>query len=436
MIEIKKVIILIILYFLFSIPLLIHILNSINKEKKISLISFFKIYYLLYFGIIPIITILNLSDTKLYFSMNIKYYYLSFFISTIFYILFHFFSKINFKNNKINNEKKEINVDSDRFFYINLLISVIGFASLLLWTKAYGNPWNMIEYGNLIRSGNVPIFNKYTFLKPLCVFSLFGAYNCLIARNTKFKILNKILLLLNLFSSVMYLLCNDGRASILIFIGTFILYKINKNININVKQVFKYSIIVVTLLLFFGQLDNITYYIRNGKVNPNASRGEISEIIIDNFSYVYRNNINIEYLIDTGIYSGSSEIEDLKGILFAWVPTRYKTDITTTLLERNTSYYMNATGTIPSDIITSSLYKFSYLGIIIMALFISFLLKKIQSFFEKFNSKYTDLIYNYLGFGVCMALISSYDMGYLLFNYFALIISFMLITFFCKNKQI
>ena len=431
------IILLVIAYLTFTICVMYRILKQIATDKKIKLMTFINLYYMIYYCIVPIFSIINIYNNYefnyYYLSFERKYYYIYFFISIIFYICINFIWKAIHKENKKHLVYK-IDIDTKKFLLITVLFTLIGGGALLLWTKAYGKPWDMIKYSTMVRSGLKPVTNKYTFLKPFCYFSIFAFYNCIIAKKSKYKKSYIILMIINLASSVLYLLNNDGRTAMLIFVAAIILYKVNNNITINPKSILKYFIIIFGMFLFFSQLDNITYFVRHGETQEKTTSNAISSVIINNFSYVYRNGINIEYLIDKQIYSGTSELEDLKNIVYAWVPTRYKEN-NITLLERNSSYYLDYNATIPSDIITSSLYKFHYVGIIIMSFVLVIIITILERIIMKYNSKYTTFIYNYIGIWLCMALLSSYDASFLLFNCFSLIISFIITTMLCKNKK-
>ena len=434
------IIFLVFLYVILSLLLIITIIKNIKEHKKITIYIFFLIYFLLVYGITPIVSILyiHIKDiiNSYYFTKDVSYYYLLFFITIIFLFLFLFFYKLLSKVNKKNLIKKEINVQSNSFFITTLFISLLGIVSLVLWTKAYGKPWDIIKYANAIRSGYSPIYNNLTFLKPFCSLIIVAFYaNVSMLKKTKFKFLNFLDMMINLFFSIIYLLANDGRMFMLVFILTIFLYRKNKNLKLKPKIVSMYIIIGLITISALGRLDDLTYYIRNGKENINNSQLSLSNVIHNEFTFTYRNGINVLYL-NNNYNLEIHEFKDIKNIAFAWVPERFNRN-KENLTKINTSYYYNAIGVIPTDIITASIFKFNYVGVVIMPFIVSCLLHMLENFFSKYNSSYMDIMYNFVACNICLRFIAYYDLSDILYSSFYLIISFIIIIGICaKNNNI
>lgn len=430
-------IILIIIYSLFFAIILTGILKRIKREEKISIISFFEIYYMLFYIFVPTIVLVFFESIELkipFFSYSRKYFYCALIFSIIFYIAFSCSLKIKLKKRRCYEEKQLINTNSVNFLIANIIITFIGMISIYLWTKAYGKPWDIIKYASRIRSGHVVIYNKFTFLKPFCYFSIAGFYNNIIFKNKKYSIINKFLFTINILCSALFVLANDSRSFILSIVLCLIMYKLNKKLKINIKLVSKFILIFICLIFFFGKIDTFTYRIRNKEWKKNDN-SKIINIITDNFAFTYTNVINIQYLIDIGEYNKSSEIDDIKMICMAWIPTRYKSENTSNLFEKNTSYYEAFSGTVPTDIITASIYKFNYFGLVFMPIFISLLLKKLEDSLSREKSDYSFMIYNIVASSVCQTLVDGYDLSFVLHAYFYLIVTYLIVYFICRRKE-
>ena len=433
---------LIILYVIFLCFILFNICLKIKKDKQIKIKTFFEVYYLIIYGLTPVISIIfiNYNNTvnSFFYTRNVKYYYSLFFVTVIFYFIYHFFDRMQFSVGDMKNkckEFKQIDTSSDRFFFVTILLSFIGLFSLILWTRAFGMPWDIIKYANVIRSGRSPIYNKFTFVKPFCSFLTIAFYNNLIiAKKTRFKLLNFIDLVLNFIFSIIFLLANDSRMFILIFFLCIVLLYKNKNINFNLKTVCTYVIIAIFTLSILGGLDNFTYYLRNNKFSESESNSKFYEVIEEEFTYTYRNGINVLYFYDNYKLPSIHIFKDLKNIIFSWVPDRFKPDLEG-LSELNTSYYIGTTGAMPTDLITASIYKFHLFGIFIMPLFMNFLLNSIENFFKKYNSEYMYMIYNLIGCSICLRFVGYYDLADNLFSAFYIIVSTFIVCFFCTSKN-
>ena len=430
---------LVILYSIFGLFVLSNVYIEIKKNKKIELNTFFELYIFLVYSIAPIVSVLfiNVNDliNSYYFTEKIGYYYLLYVITVIFYLIYYFFIKLFSKKEYYTKQKKTIDISSNSFFFVNILISVIGLVSLVLWTKAYGKPWDIIKYASAIRSGYSPIVNKLTFFKPFCYFLLMGFYNSfIIFKKTKFKILNFVVLIIDFIFSVIFLFANDSRMMMLIFVMCLIFYYKNKNINISLKNILQLLIIAVGILFLLGRLDNISYYVRNGVKRPNNTNGTIAQVVHDEFTYTYRNGVNVLYLYNNNLLPSIHEFKDLKNIVFAWIPERFKQG-NETLGALNTSYYVNSSGAIPTDIITASIYKFHIVGIIIMPIFIAYLICLLERMLKKVKSEYTDLIYTLCGCYLSLRLIADYDLSDNLFSCFYIIISYILFYIFSAKTE-
>lgn len=441
MINVKDKIILLIAYIFFLIIILITNIRKIRKDKKLSAIIFVNAYYFIIFVITPICVLLKNEEIPYFiYSNNAKYYYLSLISAFIGYICLNVGYKIKIDNNLEN--KKSVH-NSKNLILSGYIVLLIGWCSLIVWTKAFGSITGIFKYASLIRSGHGTIYNKYTFVKPFCPMTIF-AFEIFYSMMLNFKTFNvtkKILvtigLVFSLIGSYLYIIANDGRMLILIFFLVIIMsYIENKSETVNLKKIIIYLIIAIVMIIVLGQLDNVTYYIRNGQRRQEENNNNIITIIANEFGYTYSNNININYLKDEGTVEGYTIIRDIKNLLWAWIPQRMKPDDATNLFEYNTTFYRNTTGQIPSDLITAAIYKFGYIGVVLLPLLVGMFFKILErKLFEKRNKSTYYLVISYLIIiYLGLRFIGYYDLSQILFGSFYIIISMIIVEVISKIK--
>ena len=188
------------------------------------------------------------------------------------------------------------------------------------------------------------------------------------------------------------------------------------------------------MIIILGQLDNVTYYLKNKKRRKVEDNNNIITIIADELGYTYSNNININYLRNEGVINEYTLFSDIKNIMFAWVPQRLKPKDVINLFDYNTTFYKRTTGQIPTDIITASIYKFGIIGVIILPLIVGIFFKILEKkiFKKREKSDYylvtAYLITTYLG----LRFIAYYDLSQILFGSFYIIISIIIVKIISK----
>ncbi len=427
------------LYFFFSLYVICDFVRDINNDQKIKTFSYIKIFYFISYCVTPILSIIFYSPSTLsykYISTNVKYFYLSYLISIVFYLLlkksYDLLKKVKVNDNKAN---YQLNINSTRFLMVSFMFLIIGSLSVYLWVKVYGYPFGMFKYASSIRSGIITIYNKYTFLKPLCYFSIISSYAfflCLLSR--KNTIVSLLCFLFAVFNSFVLIISNDGRMLILIYVLTFILFYINKNIKLNLKNIIGIILVGIVSIILLGQSNDILRYVKGTK-RLGDSENNIFKTVGDEFSFVHMNNINVLYLKENNALSTSTEINDIKNVFLAWIPERFKEN-SKNLFDINTSNYYNISGQIPTDAITASIYKFGFFGILILPFVISIIAFLIERFFSKYDSIFMSFIYNLVGVYFGLRVIAYYDLSVIIFGCFYIIIGLIVYCLFCRERNV
>ena len=430
--------IIIIYILILCIIVLTKIIDIRKSKRKIKMIDFLDFYYILIFFITPILCLIQIRNgtmstyqRNLFMTTDARYFLIVLLLAIIGYIFIH----LGYRIKIIGKGIKNIDVKNKKFFMVSVLLMCIGTGALLLWTKAYGMPWDIFPYASQIRSGVVEIYNPFTFVKPFCYFSVIATYNFIIIWESKKWKLNfsvSLCLAISIFSSIIFLIANDGRMLMLIYVLVPLIYFLLKR-----KRkipIVKLAIISILMLLIVGNIDKFTYLIRNHEKSTRETNDSISSIIVDEFSYTYSNSVNFLYMKEKGIIQGFTELNDLYNIIFSWIPERFTPDNVVTLFERNTSYYDNASGTLPTDLITASLYKFGYIGIFIIPVLVGILIRILDEYFQKNTDSFKEMFFILVSIYLPLRLVAYYDLSNILFGCFYIIISYILVIMSNKNR--
>lgn len=432
--DIKDTILIILMYMFITILILYKEIKEIKKYKKVKMHNYISFFIILFYCITPIIYLIskNINDAETTFSSKYmteqaKYYYLAVLMTLVTYIFFRLGNKIKvYKRN--DKDLKIINIESRSFVVASIILCFIGWFALILWTRVYGMPWDIFPYASQIRSGIVKIDNPFTFVKPLCPILIIASY-CffliLIETKKKNKFIYAIFFIISVIGSVIYSIANDGRLMMILFILVPVLYVIfRKNKKINFV---KLSILAIITLIILGNLDNITYYIRNGKIREKENESSISEIVLNELDFVHMNVINTLYMRENGIITEYTWLQDLKNIVYSWVPERFKPESVVTLYELNTSKYNNLSGTLPTDLITAGIYEYGSWLFFILPLIVGMLIKFLETKLTCSDDKFREIIMILLSVYLGLKVVGYYDLSIIIFGVFYIVVSYIIV---------
>lgn len=331
--------------------------------------------------------ILDLTSDGIY--ALIYYYLLAFLGFSILYLSYH--SKIHIRLKSIMNqprEKVKRSKPTRNFLMLSWISLLIGIISLYLWSSAYGSIFNLIVEANAVRSGVGSVTNSLAFFKHparlvlICNF-LFFAY---LFKNkaTKKQLFQKIYgftgLLIALSGSILFLLANDGRLTIVLYILAILWLGIaGKKINhIQRTIVSGFGVICIALFLL-NEMDSITHFIRFGDWIDNGK--SIASSMIHELSFLPL-GAQTSILAGWNNEVGLTFFDDLITGLFAWFPSSLKPSgyedvwsINTILIWGDLSL---SHGQYPCSFITQAYYDLRVLGIILYSWGAGKVLKRID----------------------------------------------------------
>lgn len=383
---------------------------SVKKYKRMRIINYVRCMYLLIYGLIPSIMYMyfymggseNRYLNRMDFSYNGIYrLYILFLISIIGYISMNIGYIIIPKKSKIKNHSNTL-ITISAMYKSSIIILIIGFISLLLWTKAYGSPFDIIPYAQFLRSGYSPIYNPFTFMKRFCPLLMLSAYMLFTIINVRPK--NKqiipmyVLFIFSFLWSIVYLLANDGRFGFILFFATlmFIKMEINqdkKDQSQTIKILFKYILFGIIAFILMSLADGIMGYLSTGVYIPSEVNVNIFELLRDELGYVTLSGQMSIYALENKL-AGYRVIEEIFSAIFSIVPDSLISYPVTSTFAYNTEIIGNLSGTIPTDLISYSIYNLGVIGVVAIPLLFGIIVRRIQvNIGDKISSPYYLVIY-------------------------------------------
>ena len=435
-----------IMYFLFGMYIVLTTYKRIKKDKKASFFDFYNLFYFIRYCISPFFVLDNLKEGKyfkLLMTVEEKYYYFAFAASVLVYFIvksaYNIFMKIKTKE---KNHYIDIDTNSNRFFITNSIILLFSWICLILWTYEYGSIFGMFQYASLLRDGKMAV-RSFSFLSKFCAFFAFTSYNFIIIMINDYKnkskrlFLSLMCLIISLFGTFIYMINIDSRGYIVVFFIILILYFFDKKIfDFKFKTLIILLCIVMSIIFMVSKMDQITTFIKTGKI---AISKQDDNFFAKEYSYVYTNNVNIFYMYENNYGIKFRFFDNLRELPYVWIPKSKKPVEITDLNDYNTSFYENATGELPADIVTASMYTFGYIGLIINPIIyagiIAFMTKKIK-FNMSESCKVQKIIYYYMNIGIISKLVGYVDIAPILTDEFGFIIFYIIIYFTCGQKKI
>lgn len=295
---------------------------------------------------------------------------------------------VNIESSNNENINGKLNI---KIYYTALIVGIISLILGLFGEVTISNSLNgvinAIKMGDQLRAygsdSSAYIPQNKLFNIVLMVSSLASTYFFVYAVRIKKNLINIILLFISILASIFYLLINAGRLGILLFLITFFAdYAFRK---------FKHPFIFLIGFSFFGifllgLLDDWFFYLSYGYVKESSN--SISTII-NEFAFPYLNILNVHHInVEYGLRWGIDYFTWVINIIPTSILNLFGLSKVTTGYEYITEYYMgqNATGGIPTDIITLGMRQFGFLGLILISIFISIICKYFDKVLNRIHS--------------------------------------------------
>ena len=391
-------------------------IKGVVKRNELRIFDFVRLMYSFVYGLIPSLLYYREStgERNLYFYdyglTGLSRIYLMWFLSIAAYgflNLAYWSVRKNIKTDISNVLVNPVNAKeiSRRLFICGVVTLIIGFVCLFIWTSAYSSLSAFILNAARIRSGRGKIYNRFAFVKqfvriiPLSIYALLSAYLYERPKGVR-KFVYIVLIALSLVGNYFYFVASDARVTI-IFTGLAIL-------SISLRHRKKTSligylaiaaIIGVVLLEATMLADSFTHYVRYGEWRS------VNSGFLNNLTKEFRFILSSDMRVIKAWLSGDLKIQivnDLINSLTGWIPDRFLPfSVPDTLWRYNTKMYGEFTGaTSPTSLLSTSIYEFGLIGVVIFPLCFGFVI----GFIEKLLWSNRTVVYADVYYGLLVGL--------------------------------
>ncbi len=381
-----------ILYFSFFIYIIRYIV--INVKEGWSMVTVFLLFWAIQYLLIPLSFILN--DTVLFLDYKMldlgvedhgldRFYSYSSFAVIFIFINFFFLGVSSVKKTKVQKYlltervvtifSKEINL----IFAIGLFLALLAFSSLFIYASQFGGMQRAIEASEAVRSGHGAeywISKTFIFVYRFIPFSLLAIIIFFMLENRRgFWVWVMLLMGLGVTLFSRFILFKGKQAVISLFL-LYLFY-----ISIKNRKSYLLHFVLFFLLAIFA-IPALEAYMESGKfviANPtNIMQSVLNMLVFFNFDQTaleFSVHQNYDFVYFEDFVSG------LRGKLvpYSWFSSMDKNTIYT-----NTYFfYGRREGIVPPGIVAFGMYNLGILGVVVVAFFSGFLVKKIDYFFEE-----------------------------------------------------
>lgn len=371
-----------ILYLLTFILFIIIEILYISKHRSIRAISYLRLMYSLIYGLVPALVYFNNSVYNLDFSdLGIEYLYILYVLAIAGYISINLGYILRISKTCTIHKRVEIK----NLYTSGVLLMIVGFVSLLLWTKAFGSPFGIIKYASEIRSGDTPVDNPFTFMKHTSTLLMFASYIFFIFLDDKRynRLITVIFLLFSVFWSVIYLIANDGRMSFILYFTIFVLYRIilSSSKGSLGRSFLKLAAVALVTFVLMATADYYLNYIKYGSAGDISSDENLTSMVTSELGYTMLSGQTSLQALTEGL-SGSNILMDMEAGIFAWIPSSFKPDNLVPLFNYNTMLSGYNNGTLPTDFLSMCIYDLGIFGVFIMSFLLGAIFHRIDSIYE------------------------------------------------------
>lgn len=365
-------------------------------REKLSAFSIFHATFLLYYMAVPgILFFLGIDAvegagkfTRHIFSSDLNDFIKSFgLISFSYFILVStYIVKHKSKRSYDNKKKTRTMLDVERakkiVFKYGMFFLIIGGVSTLLFFYQLGGFRAALKYADILRyagTDSSQYYGPFAAMLRMLSFLVLGAPYCFKVYSDQNNDKNsKVFFLASFCLSMMYLVFNSGRATILFFLIPFVLdYAVKRNKNVILAIISIFVLVVITAEMF----DILLYQLTTGSVAiKQTGTSIISNAIktINDLSFPFSNTIYAHQMNELYGYRYGMDY-------FIWIfdiiPTRIFSFLGINLpqletMNANTSafhYLLDPTmyGGVPTDFITIGMRQFSIIGLALNSLLFS-----------------------------------------------------------------
>ena len=381
-------------------------IKVIKRENDLLIISFVRLLYACSCGFFAAILcfLYSFKGIKLHLSTLVVVDYgkeslLNLFIFWFCSVIGYIFLSLGYrlvKNRKVVIGKKRLlrgEMNDHLIMLTALICTVVGYLAITIWTSDMGGISNYIKLASAIRGDYANVLGNYhmgwrkiaRLLPPATYMTFF-----LILKSHGKLFRYWAAFIISTIGSIIYLICNDGRLTTAMFllviaVGYF-RYGDRRDENIK-KQFTVFAVVLLVAFILLANLDNISYFIRNGSIAPKKidnNENGIFMSLMSEFTYIYKSGMTaVENCFPKGKLM---LLDDIAFGIKAYVPgTAFlgecmQVSLYNTILCTGNPHSL--AGSIPCDMIALSIYDLSFLGPIVIPFFIGITIRFIENHFN------------------------------------------------------
>ena len=379
--------------FILYLSLFIYIARYIYSSVKEgwSMVSVFLLFWTIQYLVVPLSFILNDNIFFLKYKLldlyienhGIDRFYSFLSFSTIFIFITIFFFGVKSVKDKemveyILKERtiKIFSRDVSLLFLIGMFLALLSLASMFIYASQFGGMQRAIEVADAVRSGHgdeVWISKKYIFVYRFIPFSILAIIIFFLLDKKGFWswIILWVGVGVALFSRLFLF---KSKQAIIELLLLYLFYLSLKN---RKSYLFHFSIFFIIAVFFIPALET---YLDTGKFVISDASNIVQAILnmltffnFDQTSLEFALHKNYDFVYFEGIISG------LRGYI---IPMSWLSSMNNNTIFTNTYYFYHLKEAIvPPGIVAFGIYNLGIFGVIIVALFSGYLVKKIDNFF-------------------------------------------------------
>lgn len=397
------------------------IIKRYQYKKRIDIFFITNAALCLYYAFVPLLIKIFNYEYSTNYMRSLKYVddYRYFFTSLMCFMLYMLFLVVNRKLPSKTVDVIEKNQDDKDIHIVNrnykiystfaYICFIIGALAFLIVSYSAGGVRQLLRMGDITRAYGqdvgMYINRRLLPLRTLMPIILASPFLFYIMGEYKKTFLNKVMFILSFVISVLFLIFNAGRAPLLTFILPFIITKIFRKH----KHPWRATVLMCLILLPMLQwLDDLFFYLSYGHIITSTNDLNLIQYFIEQFGYPYVNMLNANKIIDyIGLRLGIDYITWIINIIPVSILSKFGLWKVNHINDYITLYYsdikdiLKITGGVPIDIFTLGYLQLGFVGAIILVLFFSLIIKKLdkRSYLDR-NYKFTKLLYLRVGFNM------------------------------------
>lgn len=373
---------------LWGLLITVYQVRIIIRNRRIRIFNFSNLMFAFVYGFLPSLVLFRTESGTSVYAIDTSVSgitYLS--IATFLSVIVHICMNIAYNGTKAKKRMHEVTDNVAKTS--GLVMLIIGWISLFLWTRADGGIFNFITHADGIRAGYYHLNNPFAFLEHITRVLLFAGCLTFSSWMQQRDLVGKAKMFIpaigGIIGAFLFISAWDSRAAFGFFVLMIVLVHIEYRISIKQKvartEIVRLAIILVLVLVLMVGSQSIMNSFRVGTYVSSGRSLNILDIIETEFGFV----LKTQQAVIGNALNGTISLQilnDLTNAIVAWIPSRFiPFEVPQTLWRYNTLLVSGTAihGTVPSDIVSSCISDLWFVGLLIIPFIYGRLLKRIDT---------------------------------------------------------